>query len=121
MPTTTDTRVPVGGFYVNSWGYDQTNVDFYRVVAHTAKCVKVQRWTKVVRDAYAPCAYATPGDGPAMVTKWAEDGSTSEQVPAPIETKRPDPRHGWLHVNSYSHAGPWDGTPQYQTGHGWGH
>lgn len=28
-----------GGIFVSSWGYDQTNVDFYKVVKVTAKTV----------------------------------------------------------------------------------
>lgn len=29
--------VPVGSIYYSSWGYDQTNVEFYQVVGHTGK------------------------------------------------------------------------------------
>lgn len=32
----------VGDIFFNSWGYEQTNVDFYQVVAITAKSVKVR-------------------------------------------------------------------------------
>jgi hypothetical protein len=121
---TTDTRPPVGSFYVASYGYDQTNVDFYRVIAHTPKGVKVQRWSKAVSNAYAPSASAIPADTPAMEDKWSDDPqrwtSRPERVPAPILQKRPD-RHGRIRINSYAYARPWDGKPQYQTGHGWGH
>lgn len=35
--------ITVGAIFVNSWGYDQTNVDAYQVVAVTRASVKVRR------------------------------------------------------------------------------
>jgi len=32
----------IGDIIVNSWGYDQTNVDFYQVVAMTNKTIKIK-------------------------------------------------------------------------------
>ena len=40
--------VQVGDFFVCSWGYDQTNVDYYKVISLTPKCVKVQEWSKQI-------------------------------------------------------------------------
>ena len=36
----------VGDIFVNSWGYDQTNIDFYEVVAVTAKSIRLARIAK---------------------------------------------------------------------------
>lgn len=33
----------VGDIFYNSWGYDQTNIDFYQVVKTTAKSVRLAR------------------------------------------------------------------------------
>lgn len=45
MTTAVQTKHPivVGDIFVNSWGYDQTNVDAYQVVKVTAASVRVRR------------------------------------------------------------------------------
>jgi len=125
--------VAVGDFFVCSWGYDQTNVDFFKVVALTPKGVKVQSWTSARLDSeHASSDSVVPGEVPATVTDWS--ACTSEMDfwqrkeakvvrPAPIETKRlrGDASYVGFTVNSFSSASKWDGTPRYQTGAGFGH
>lgn len=36
-------RIEVDDVFENSWGYDQTNIDYYQVVAVTAKAVKLRQ------------------------------------------------------------------------------
>lgn len=73
MPTTyaapADVGVAVGDIFYSSWGYDQTNVDFYKVVGLTPKGVRVQEWeAKVVGiDRVAP------GDRPRQYHVWEDD------------------------------------------------
>jgi hypothetical protein len=43
MTTATQNEITVGTIFVSSWGYDQTNVCFYRVVKRTAATVTLQR------------------------------------------------------------------------------
>lgn len=67
----TEVGVEVGSVFVSSWGYDQTNVDFYKVVGLTPKGVKVQQWSSAtVSDDGGPITYVTAGSGPRMVTVW---------------------------------------------------
>jgi hypothetical protein len=40
----------VGDILFNQWGYDQTNVDFYQVVATTAKTVTVRQIAAVLTE-----------------------------------------------------------------------
>lgn len=93
----------VGDFFYASWGYDQTNIDFFRVVGLTPKGVRLQHWT----SACAPDSErVVPGDRPAGTA---------------IMTKllRPDGRStAW---QSYADLYLWDGKPKYQTAPGWGH
>ena len=35
-------KVQVGDIFCNSWGYDQTNVDYYQVIAKSGKSVKIR-------------------------------------------------------------------------------
>ncbi len=131
--------VQIGDFFSCSWGYDQTNVDFYKVVGMTAsgKSVKVQKWTSAVTQDNGPQVYVIPGDAPAQRRVRKEDVTAEayeamdfwdrqeahEDVDVEVETKR---IRMWgstasISINSYSSASKWDGNPQYQTGSGWGH
>lgn len=142
MTTTATVTVPdvlVGALFVCSWGYDQTNVDFYKVLSVTksGKSAKVQKWssaTASTEHAYGS-EHVVPGEGPAMVTVWDEgvDFSTMDyweaqqhkhSEPAPVETKRL--KFGGycgvgFTVNSYSGAYLWDGNAKYETAAGFGH
>jgi len=115
--TGTTHSVKVGEFFVCSWGYDQTNVDYYRVVGVTPKSVKIQHWTTVHTDD----SHVVPDmdGGPLMVSDW------SGERPCKILTKRVQD-HGYgngavLTMSSYSDAYPWNGAPRYETALGWGH
>ena len=97
--------VKVGDVFYRSWGYDQTNVNWYVVVALTPKRVKIQE----------------------CLGRRTDDWHT---VPRPNETfgeiMTKQVRHyngrATLSFNSYSSCYQWDGqTPQYQTASGWGH
>lgn len=135
--------VEIGDFFVSSWGYDQTNVDFYKVVGITpsGKSVKVQKWTNAVERDNGPQVYVVPGDSPAT-ERVIKDGISREEYyamefwdaqaaqedrPVGVETKRiqsygsGDSQRVYFSVNSYSSASKWDGQPEYQTGSGYGH
>lgn len=112
----------VGDYFVASWGYDQTNVNFFKVVALGPKTVKVQEWSSRV-DHSDYHDYMVPGDGPKTWRHRDYDYDTGvygdEIVTiAPIETKRlktydgKTPSLAWA---SYADLRPWDGTPAYQT------
>lgn len=130
-------EVKVGDFFYSSWGYDQTQVDFYKVVGLTpsGKSVKVQKWSSALApgtEGGGPQEYVVPGEGPATYVDWsgvdqsADYWTQQEQKvvrEVPVETKR---LKFWgstaaFTINSYSGAYLWDGKPQYQTGAGWGH
>lgn len=36
------TALPIGSIFCWSWGYDQTNIDYYQVVGHTRASVRVR-------------------------------------------------------------------------------
>lgn len=35
-------KIKVGDIFVDSWGYDQTNIDFYQVVRKSKKCIFIR-------------------------------------------------------------------------------
>ena len=120
--------VKVGDFFSSSWGYDQTNVDFYKVVGLTksGKSVRVVKVGSRV-DHSDMHDYVVPSDEPTTGAWVRNPGGWSEYDPsasAPVETHRlrvGGYKGASFTVNSYSSAYLWDGTPQYKTGYGLGH
>ena len=96
--------IKVGDIFVDSWGYDQTNVDFYLVTKKLKASIKIVKiGSKVVATSI----------GSEMV------------VPVPDavigEEKTKIPQDGYIKTSSYSLARPWDGKPMRETAAGWGH
>ena len=79
----------------SSWGYDQTNVDFYQVVAVTDKAVKIRKIGSKGVDESHVVAVPNSFDGPPM-TKLVRQGDR-------------------VSLTSYSSASKWDGKPRYET------
>ena len=97
-------QVEVGGIYYTSWGYDQTNVDFYQVVGRTAKTVQYIALGKTVAD--DSC------EGVDMVI-------ADTTMRGAVHTAKIN-GNGWR-VSSFEFARPWDGKPKHQTAYGYGH
>lgn len=96
----------VGDILYSSWGYDQTNIDFYKVIEITksGKSAKIQSiGQKVTRNAGFMCEYVIAN--PAVVSS------------GKILTKRIKEYNGkpYLNLTSYSGAFLWDGQEKYQS------
>lgn len=101
--------VEVGDHYYTSWGYDQTNVEFYEVVALGAKSVKVRQVASRYLEAEGPHDSVVAAAGVYV-------GEVETKVLRPCGRKG-----GALSFSSYKSAWLWDGKPKYQTGVGYGH
>ena len=130
MTNTAD--IKVGSFYVRSWGYDQTNVDFYKIVGVTAsgKSVKVQHWSQTRADNSGESFHdsVVPGEKPRKVSDFSNvtpDMDYWDRKKAIIEKDAPVTTHringNSIKINSYDWAYLWDGKPEYQTAAGFGH
>lgn len=101
----------VGDIFYSSWGYDQTNVDFYQVTGLTPKGVKIRKIGKKVEKSNGPADYVVP-------IKGSFDPRAKEM------TKRVRSGYGdkaAITLTSYSSAWLWDGKPVYETGAMYGH
>ena len=115
MSTATITRpVEVGDIFAASWGYDQTNVDFYEVVSVTAsgKSVRIVPIASEVvsGDAYAEQVRAVPGS------------ASRDAVPVTKRLRFYGGSEPLVTLNSYSSA--WriaPGETKYQSGPYGGH
>lgn len=89
----------VGDILYTSWGYDQTNVEFYEVRAVRGAVVDLQ---EVQADRKEHAALAMQG------TTTPKRG---QYVGALLKSKRPNSTNA-VRIDSVSTARPWDGTPK---------
>jgi len=106
----------VGDTFYASWGYDQTNVDFYRIVE-----LKGKTMAKVV-----PVCGKTISSNPPREMIVA--GSTVREWDVLLGVNKQDEDKGkWKRLTKdgfslgHTHASPDDGSPHYETSSGWGH
>lgn len=102
----------VGDILESSWGYDQTNVDFYEVVGVTNKSVKIEKIGNTAVDDNGP-----GGLGVVPNTSYRSGNVMLKRV----SSVSADGKSGWVRLTSYSGANKWDGTPQYETHPAFGH
>jgi len=98
----------IGDILYSSWGYDQTNIDFYEVTKLVGKMVEVRKVAQKVTKSEVGADYVVPVPG--------------RYVGPPLK-KKPQGSGGrvYIKITSFAHASPWDGKPKYQTALGWGH
>jgi len=59
----TKAKLQVGSLLVNSWGYDQTNVDFYEVVGRKPASVVLRKIAGDLTETGSMCGKTTPRPG----------------------------------------------------------
>lgn len=98
-------EIKVGDIYYNSWGYEQTNVDFYLVTGRPSKCFVE----------LTPIGMTTVGEP----TSWCSD-----RVIANPDAKIGDPErrkinaYGGISLGRHYSASKWDGRPTHRS---WGY
>lgn len=96
-------QLEIGAILVASWGYDQTNVDFYVVVEMTAKTVKLLPMLK------NSCRNQTEGySSMAGETRATKSIKFRAEV---LKRKASD----WIKVTDCSHASLWNGKKMYES------
>lgn len=94
----------VGDTIYTSWGYDQTNVDFYEIVEVKGKSVVVCKIGSKTVESRQNISYVVPSIGTCR-------GKTS--------LHRVGEGNSVKIGNHYAHK--WEGKPVYETAFGWGH
>lgn len=93
--------VKVGDIFYNSWGYDQTNIDWYQVVGLTksGKSVKIKPIAGKIKETGFMSGTTTPKKG---------------KFTGPAVTKRVGIHNGEPYLPSkYGWTSLWDGKPKY--------
>lgn len=127
--TTTTTTVKVGDVFSRSWGYDQTNVDFYEIVevSKTGKTAKARQLKGAVVDSMGQSDRVTASTGPDRFLDDARCARCSNRHEGPgWDGHAFTDRYTWQArfdrvTVDYDHAYRWDGHSMYQTATGWGH
>lgn len=94
-------QIEIGAILVASWGYDQTNVDFYVVVEMTDKTVKLLPMHKHTRQSEGYSSMA----GTTRATKSINFRSEV------LKRKKSE----WIKVTECSRAHLWNGKKQYES------
>ena len=94
--------IEIGTIFESSWGYDQTNIDFYKVTGKTAKFVTLQQiGSKIVKE-----------------TGWAEQVVVPGEVEIGKPFKRKVQTFAWgtyVSISDWASASPWEGKPVRQS------
>ena len=104
--------IDIGDIWYSSWGYDQTNIDFYQVFKKTRTMIGlVQIEKKVVSGRGNPQEKVMPLKG-----RKKPRGNTFGRKK--VQVYRDEP---YVSLSSYDIAYPWDGKAKSQTGSRYGH
>ena len=106
----TTIKLQPGDILYSSWGYEQTNIDFYRVIKLCGKTmVKLEKIGKL----YSTEQYSEYTDSVLPDPRNSKSKSFRRKV---YNYTRPG-----VMVNSYQWAAKWDGLPKAQTNAYYGH
>jgi hypothetical protein len=97
------TKIEAGSILQSSWGYDQTNIDFYKVIS-----VK-NGWASVAKIGQEIVENMPEYMGEKVVPFEGKMGSTFRRKIKTYSTE------DYVGITSYSCASVWDGQPQMQT------
>ena len=105
----------VGDILYASWGYDQTNIDFYQVVEVVGKkSVKI-------RGIYGSSIRQSTGADYVVASKDSfkdRDVFLNDQNTATLKRVK---KGNIISISTFANAYPWDGKEKYETATGWGH
>ena len=93
----------IGDILYTSWGYDQTNVEFFQVVGKTAKTIKVREIGADVRETGFMCGYSMPVKDDFQDRPWYGNGRNEFTV----QCRR------YMRSPIYGGLWKWDGKPKY--------
>jgi hypothetical protein len=129
----TITTVTIGDVFCRSWGYEQTQVDYYEIVRVSAsgKTAKARQLRTVTASPIAGSARselvtaATGADRFVTDARCSRCSNRHRGEPGWDGHQFSDEYNWQARTNritvDYDHAYPWDGQPDYQTGYGSGH
>lgn len=120
-----NTKPEVGQILYSSWGYDQTNIDFYQIVRVSEKgSVWVLPMETLVKETVGWEQYEViPGSVKyerEVREYFGEPNDNGFRDWRLVKEEIKPSRHKWasyggISLNSYAGAWPWDGKPKHMT------
>lgn len=112
---TADRGLIVGDFIYDSWGYDQTNINFYKVVGlKGSKSVLIVAVGSILDSSNPPCDKVIPSNTVSDYDTLLGNDYKGDPVPKLA-------KNGSVRLCDGHHATKWGGDPLYETSSGWGH
>ena len=99
----------MGDILYSSWGYEQTNIDWYQVTATTAKTITVCQIKSNCTETGFMCGETTPRPYEYIPGKTFTRKVTPSYCTGSTESK------GRISLSSYESAAEWDGTPKHNS------
>lgn len=107
----------VGDILSASWGYEQTNVDFYQVTKVIGKnTVEIRE----IRATYTEGGHFTQEYVMPVKDAFLEPRNEWDKTGLPMVKRVNMPGNG-ITISSFEYATPWDGKPECRTALGYGH
>jgi len=106
----------VGDILYTSWGYEQTNIDFFRVVKVTPQTVVIEGIPSTVDHSVTGSDYMIPRSDAAPIQSALLDKPQQR-----FKLSLPAGKTPYIRLADYAYAWRWDGTPKRQTAAGYGH
>lgn len=94
----------VGDILVSSWGYDQTNIDFYLVIASNPSTVKIRQLAQRTTEDGFMCGQTVP-----ILGQFKEDSKVMLKRPRVYEWR--GEWHSSVKIEDFASASKWDGNP----------
>ena len=98
-------EINIGDIYVESWGYDQTNVNFYQVVGKKGKC------TAIIKEIASVMVEGSAHSGMSCNVVAVKDSFLNEEDEGMVKRVG---EYGFR-TSSYSSASKWDGSEMYKS------
>ncbi len=112
--STIEHTVKVGDLFIESWGYDQTNIDVYEVVRITAKSVALHKGSSRMQDnRVLPVAGSPTPFGEGDTDCRSRVGTPNANGEILKRVKRGYKGTPWINLTSYSGASLWDGESTF--------
>lgn len=112
----TEANLKIGDILYSSWGYDQTNIDFYEVVKLSkcfAELMPIESRVTSYDDHCMDTVVPVPGKRVAYHNNEPEPTLRRKVTRTDLGI--------FVKISSYEYARPWNGTPKKQTNSMCGH
>lgn len=101
----------VGQIYYDSWGWEQTNIDFYQVIESKGKSVKIQR----IASQYAPSEHQKGMSSMAAYVEPVQNAFIGEPILKKVNVMLSGNSHSYYLKSKHGWISPYGNRPVYSS------